>query len=159
MNRAERVLESANSARSFETRFLAHPAFDIFEPPVRERLAACDHFPLPAELRRLCQGIRTAERLSFEFEPEDEARVREAGSFDRFIAETSRIPTRPASYHDLFGALIWLHFPALKSAIHRLQLEPGTASRSARQNAATHFDESGVLVVSSDVRVFQAWLT
>jgi DUF3025 family protein len=156
MSGAERALESVSTLSSFETRFLAHPAFGIFESPVRERLGACDHFPMPAELRLLFEGTRTAERLAFEFELEDAARVREAGGFDRFIAETARIPTRAASYHDLFGALIWLHFPLLKSALHRIQLEATSASRSARQNAATHFDESGVLVVSSDASVFQS---
>jgi hypothetical protein len=153
MTDARRAPGSARD--SFDARFLEHPAFEIFELSVRERLAAHDHFPAPSELRALAADIPVARGLEFAFELEDSARVREAGGFDRFIAETARIPTRAGSHHDLFGALIWLHFPLLKSALHRLQLAHGAPARGAAQNAATHFDESGVLVVSSDESVFQ----
>jgi hypothetical protein len=153
MTDAPRAPESASG--SFDACFLEHPAFEIFEHSVRERLAAHEHFPAPSELRALAADIPVARGLEFAFELEDSARVREAGGFDRFIAETARIPTRSGSYHDLFGALIWLHFPLLKRALHRLQLQQGAPARSPAQNAATHFDESGVLVVSSDERVFQ----
>jgi hypothetical protein len=147
--------EQGVSERAVDTRFLEQPAFSVFEPSVRERLAACRHFPTPSELRALTLGIPNSSPLAFEFELEDAARVRAAGGFDRFIADTSRIPTRAASYHDLFGALIWLHFPELKSALHRIQLDRQGARRSARENAATHCDESGVLLVSSDPKVFE----
>ena len=50
-------------------------------------------------------------------------------------------PARPR-YHDLFGALIWLHFPLLKTAIHQAQLAIEGGRRGARENAATHLDES-----------------
>jgi hypothetical protein len=139
-----------------DKRFLEHPAFSIFDPAVRERLAALGHFPEPSELAALARGIPSSAAPWFEFEPEDAARVRQAGGFDRFIAATARIPTRPGSYHDLFGALIWLHFPRLKSALHRIQLGSRALSRGPRENAATHFDESGVVVASCDPSVFRA---
>ena len=133
-----------------------HPAFSIFDPAVHERLSALDHFPEPSEFRALTRGVPSSTELELEFEPEDAARVQQAGDFDRFIADTARIPTRSGSFHDLFGALIWLHFPLLKNALHRIQLADGGAPRSPRQNAATHFDESGVIVASSDEGVFHA---
>jgi hypothetical protein len=139
---------------AFDTRFLEHPAFSIFDLEVRERLAACTHFPTPSELCELAAGIPRSAPLWFEFELQDEKRVREAGGFDAFIASTARIPTRPGSYHDLFGALAWLHFPLLKRRIHDIQRTGPAGPRSARQNAATHLDESGVLVISSDSAVF-----
>jgi hypothetical protein len=139
-----------------DTGFLEHPAFSIFDAAVRDRLRSLDHFPEPREFRALMPEIASSPALWFEFEPEDAARVRQAGGFDRFIANTARIPTRPGSYHDLFGALIWLHFPWLKSALHQVQLAGNGAPRSPRQNAATHFDESGVIVASSDPSVFRA---
>jgi len=141
-------------AGALAARFLEHPAFSVFDPRALERLARLDHFPTEREFGALTVGIPTAGPLGFEFELEDAARVRSAGGFDRFIAQTSRIPTRPGSYHDLFGALIWLHFPLLKAAIHRAQLDVGSELRSPSQNAATHFDESGVLVLSSEPAVF-----
>jgi Protein of unknown function (DUF3025) len=139
-----------------ELGFLEHPAFAIFDESVRARLAALGHFPEPHEFRALTRGIPSAPTPCFEFEPEDAESVRKAGGFDRFIANTARIPTRRGSYHDLFGGLVWLHFPQMKRAIHRIQLAHTGGQRSARENAATHFDESGVIVASSDVAVLHA---
>jgi len=138
----------------FDARFLEHPAFSYFDG-VGERLCALGHFPAPHELAQLAPSAGDGKRW-FEFEPEDAASVRAAGSFDRYIAASGRIPTRPGSYHDLCGALVWLHFPRLKTAIHALQLAAPDGRRGPRQNAATHLDESGVLVVSSELAVFQA---
>jgi hypothetical protein len=135
-----------------------HPAFDVFEPVVRERLRALGHFPAPSELRALAHGIPSSSEPWFDFTAQDDTELAAAGGFDALLAHRARIPTRPELHHDLLGALIWLHFPALKTAIHRAQLAAGSArqARTASQNAATHFDESGVLVVSSDAGLFEA---
>jgi len=136
----------------FDPSFLEHPGFQIFEPGVREHLARERRVPEPREFRSL---VPSAREPWFRFEPQDAAGVQRAGGFDRFIAEHSSIPTRTGSFHDLFGGLIWLHFPRLKTAIHRVQLTAAGAVRTAREHAATHFDESGVIVVSSEPRVFR----
>ena len=141
------------TARGF--RFLEHPALSILHETVRERLAALEHFPLPSELRELTRGVPRAIAPWFEFTPQQQAELDAAGGFDRFIAKTSRIPTRVGSHHDLLGALIWLHFPALKTAIHRAQLAAEPGVRRASENAATHLDESGVLALSSEPSVFE----
>jgi hypothetical protein len=60
------------------------------------------------------------------------------------------------SHHDLLGALIWLHFPACKTAIHRAQLAVAKGARGPRENAATLCDEAGVLVLSHDLEVFES---
>lgn len=135
--------------------FLEHPAFRVFDAAVRERLASFEHFPAPSELAGLSQGIARAEMPWFEFARQMQRSLHDLGGFDRVIAETGRIPTREGSFHDLLGALIWLHFPALKTAIHRAQLACAHHTRSASENAATHFDESGVLVLSCEPAVFE----
>ncbi|MEP7050900.1 MAG: DUF3025 domain-containing protein [Pseudomonadota bacterium] len=137
-------------------RFLEQPPFAVFEPAVRERLAAFAHFPEPQQLRALGHGIPTALPPWFDFALQNDAALESAGGFDAQIARTAQIPTRAGSFHDLLGALMWLHFPALKTAIHRLQLACAGSARGPRENAATHFDESGILLVSSDDRVFRA---
>jgi Protein of unknown function (DUF3025) len=139
---------------AFDARFLEHPAFSTFDPEVRLRLGSRDHFPRPSELCELMLDVPCSSPPWFDFEPEDDRSVREAGGFDAFIASSARIPVRCGSYHDLLGALIWLHFPLMKRAIHDIQLTNPSGPRSARQNAATHLDESGVLVLSSDPAVF-----
>jgi hypothetical protein len=140
-------------------RWLEHPAFSVLESAVHERLAALGHFPEPGELRALALGIPTTAQPWFDFVPQDDARLEAAGGFDALIANSGLIPTRPGLHHDLLGALIWLHFPALKTAIHRAQMAGGagpSGRRGPSENAATHLDESGVLVVSSDSSVFEA---
>ena len=135
--------------------FLWHPAFAAFEAAVRARLSECTRFPAPHELSALARGIPNALAPWFEFAPQNQAELDAAGGYDRFIAQNARIPTRLGSYHDLLGALIWLHFPACKTAIHRAQLGPQPVRRGPRQNAATLFDESGVLVLARDPELFE----
>jgi len=136
--------------------FLAHPAFSCFEQVVLERLARLGRVPLPHELNGLASGIPGALTPWFDFAPEEGSLVRAAGGFDRFIARERVVPTRIDSYHDLLGALIWLHFTAVKSALHRLQLERDASARGPVENAATHFDESGVIVLSSRLLTFDS---
>lgn len=142
----------------FDVHFLAQPPFAVFEPVVRERLAALAKFPAPAQLGALTSGIPSAQPPWFDFAPQEDAALEAAGGFDALIARTGHIPTRAGSFHDLLGALVWSHFPAAKTAIHRLQLARASAARGPRENAATHLDESGILLVSSDAQVFQAVL-
>jgi hypothetical protein len=133
-----------------------HPAFSVFESVVHERLRALGRFPEPHELGALAEGVPRSLEPWFDFGLQDDARLAAAGGFDALIADSARIPTRRGLHHDLLGALIWLHFPALKTALHRVQLAGGAGPRGPSGNAATHLDESGVLVVSSDAGVFEA---
>jgi len=133
-----------------------HPAFSVLEPSVRERLLLLDHFPAPHELRQLAEGLPSAIAPWFDFAAQAQAQLSAAGGFDRSLSETSLVPTRVGSFHDLLGALVWLHFPALKTAIHRVQLAAEEAVRGPTQNAATHLDESGVLVVSTEPTIFES---
>ena len=134
----------------------AHPAFSVLDASVRARLSSLDHFPAPSELRALAEGLPNALTPWFDFAQQERAELLAAGGFDRFLAQSSLVPTRVGSFHDLLGALIWLHFPALKTAIHRAQLAGDPAARGPRENAATHLDESGVLVLSCEPRIFQS---
>lgn len=132
-----------------------HPAFSVIEASVRARLLSLDHFPEPHELRGLAQQLPNVISPWFDFAAQDREELLAAGSFDRLLARTKCIPTRSHSFHDLLGALIWLHFPALKTAIHHAQLASDPMARGPRENAATHLDESGVLVLSSEPKVFE----
>lgn len=136
-------------------RFLEQPPFSVFEPIVRARLAARAVFPGPPELSKLARRMPCDGGFPFEFAAQVQSELEAAGGFDRLIASSARIPTRASSYHDLLGALVWLHFPKSKTALHRIQLS-GAAQRGAPENAATHLDESGVLVLSCDPSVFAA---
>ncbi len=81
--------------------------------------------------------------------------------YEMQIADTGQVPTRD-NWHDLFNALQWIAFPQLKSAIntqHARLLAAGGASeataRSIPRDVLTMFDESGVIVASTDASLLE----
>jgi hypothetical protein len=62
----------------------------------------------------------------------------------------------PASWHDFFNALIWLAWPRAKAALNSVQHEalntPGD-QRGPISDAATLFDESGLVLVAPDAGI------
>jgi hypothetical protein len=70
------------------------------------------------------------------------------------------VEVRPASWHDLMNALVWLAFPLAKAALnarhfHALQQQraAGASGRGPLQDTLTLFDEGGVIVAASDARL------
>ena len=62
------------------------------------------------------------------------------------------VETRPDNWHDFFNALVWLTFPQTKRAVtaaHVAAMQPQGAARGRVRDALTHFDECGIVVVSS----------
>lgn len=88
-------------------------------------------------------------------------------SYETKIYTTGGIPTRLQNWHDFFNALVWQLFPAAKAALNFLhfnalqaEFAQNTQQRSPLRDAATIFDESGVIVVSSSnrlIRLLQAF--
>lgn len=81
--------------------------------------------------------------------------------YEQRIFEHGRIATREANWHDLFNALVWLRYPAIKRALNAQQVTEiahmGTRERSRPQCAMTHFDEAGVCVALSDPDLLRLW--
>lgn len=81
--------------------------------------------------------------------------------YETRIAERGQIATRADNWHDLFNALIWARYPAIKRALNRQQcrhiavMEQGQRNRA--QAALTQFDESGVIVRVRDPALLRAW--
>jgi len=68
------------------------------------------------------------------------------------IWESGEVETRPDNWHDFFNALIWFRFPKTKIAVsarHVRAMTPAGAARGAVRDALTHFDECGIIVLSS----------
>lgn len=68
------------------------------------------------------------------------------------VWEHGEVETRPDNWHDFFNALIWLTFPRSKRAItaaHVAAMAPAGAARGAVRDALTHFDECGLVVLST----------
>ena len=76
------------------------------------------------------------------------------------IARTGRVPTR-ADLHDFFNALIFLHFPATKAQLNRLQAtaiarDGVRGFRGALRDAATLVDENAVLLVTDQIDIVES---
>lgn len=76
--------------------------------------------------------------------------------YESRIYLTGQVQTRTENWHDFFNALVWQIFPHAKSALNQLHYQTqlfeslnGVKHRSVLRDAATLFDESGVVVVSS----------
>ncbi len=81
-------------------------------------------------------------------------------AYENYIYETGQVSTRTNSWHDLFNALAWSRFPRLKAAMNTLHYreiqKQDDPVRGRLRDALTLWDESGVIIVSSDQGVLDA---
>jgi hypothetical protein len=98
---------------------------------------------------------------STRFVAQDARLLADGMHYEQRIAELRQIATRPANWHDLLNAMVWLRYPALKQSLNRRQVDEiarmGPKQRSRAQYALTHFDEGGLLVVVSDPALMALW--
>ncbi len=72
--------------------------------------------------------------------------------YEAGIYTTGQVPSRECNWHDLFNALTWLAFPRTKAAlnaVHQSGLRQ-SGNRDVPSDAATLFDESGLVLVGED---------
>ncbi|MEW5786305.1 MAG: DUF3025 domain-containing protein [Pseudomonadota bacterium] len=126
--------------------FAATPPFAPYRP-LADRLAG-PGWPTLAQLEKLARAgdLRNARGLPLAFT----AQTQRCGQrdYEATILETGRVPTREGNWHDLCNALVWLAWPRTKAALNAFQcrqLHPG-APRNPASDAATLFDESGLLL-------------
>ncbi|MEK7778665.1 MAG: DUF3025 domain-containing protein [Pseudomonadota bacterium] len=104
--------------------------------------------------------MRTQSGKSICFVPPHASKAGAEERYETKIYLTGEIPTRFSNWHDFFNALVWRVFPTTKSVLnylhfHAQQMESAHNSkqRGPLRDAATIFDESGVVVVSSSVKL------
>lgn len=151
-------------------RFVA-PARDavaaaVFGMPVFDAIGEYRHFllsdwPSPAELdAALAPAIARATGRAITF-VDASALAGDGLHYEQRILESNRVATRRENWHDLFNALIWRRFPATKSALNRRQCEDlaacGPHRRTPAQQAMTHYDEAGAVVLLRDASLLDAW--
>ena len=75
-------------------------------------------------------------------------------AYEQRIFSSGQISTRPEDWHDLFNALVWVRFPAIKTAMNALHYREfsgrSAATRGKLRDALTLFDECGVIVFAPD---------
>jgi hypothetical protein len=104
---------------------------------------------------RVAGAVSILDALNAEGAPVDfvpQAQLPEGTSYEAFIFETGRCPTRD-NLHDLFNGLVWTKFPRSKQALNRLQAAEIArdgigARRGAVRDAVTVFDENGALLAA-----------
>lgn len=134
---------------------LVTPFYDGVSPLLRE--LESEQWPSLAQLNTLAakRQVVNARGAPIHFVPPPAAAT-SAIRYELRIADTGEVPTRD-NWHDLFNALQWIAFPHLKSAINaqhaRLLRAGGTAealARTAPRDVLTMFDESGIIVASTN---------
>lgn len=72
--------------------------------------------------------------------------------YEQRIHLRGEVPTRSDNWHDAFNALVWLRFPQTKAALNARHVRElrDDGVRGAARDAATLFDESGVIVACAD---------
>lgn len=133
--------------------FAATPPFAHLMPWARE--LAGPAWPDLVRLNRLAadSGLCNSPGLPLRFR----VQRRRCGQreYESGILATGQIPTREGNWHDLLNALTWLAFPRTKAALNAIQcrnLEAGKA-RGSISDAATLFDESGLVLAGPDDRL------
>jgi Protein of unknown function (DUF3025) len=79
-------------------------------------------------------------------------------AYESRVRESGEVETRPDNWHDFFNALVWLTFPQAKLALsagHAQATGPAGAPRGAQRDALTHFDECGMVVLSSQPELLE----
>ena len=86
-----------------------------------------------------------------------------ATEYHRHIVDFAEVPMVDESRHDLLNALVWLTFPRIKTALmkrHCMAVKSRNPSepnrRTREEDALSHFDESGLIVVSCDLSMLRA---
>lgn len=81
--------------------------------------------------------------------------------YEQRIRQRGVIATRRHNWHDLFNALAWKCYPAIKSALNVRQTDciaqVGRRLRTRAQQALTHFDEAGAVVIVRDASLLGLW--
>ena len=95
-----------------------------------------------------------------QFVVQDEALLVDGFHYEQRIA-LGRIATREQNWHDLFNAMVWARYPAIKRALNAQQCRHiaamGASQRNRAQAALTQFDETGVIVRVRDAGLLSAW--
>jgi hypothetical protein len=134
--------------------FASSPLFSAGLEQLASRFADLGDWPGLDLLNRLAEqfDVRNDGGCPIRFVVQ-EARCSQRG-YENGIHATGAVPTRPDNWHDFFNALIWLAYPRSKAALNACQqvgLEQlSDGRRGPLSDAATLFDESGLVLVAPD---------
>lgn len=140
--------------------FDASPMFEPLRPAGRD-LGRLSDWPglddYAGLLAARVDPVRTRSGLPIGFVPQGRKPRELPDEYEPRIFLKGEVQTRTGNWHDLFNVLVWLTFPHTKAVLNQthwlaLQQERRRANRtrSPVRDAATQFDESGVIVACAD---------
>jgi len=141
---------------------LAHPAFAPYARWWVPRRGATPPAPVEFEgwARAANLTLPGGQPVSFRQAPPSTI---PALAYERRIAMTGEVATRPGNLHDACNALAWLALPRTKAALNAIHATATVAAtgngRDRRRDAATLLDESGMIVACSDIELRELWRT
>jgi len=98
---------------------------------------------------------RSGKKISFT--PMVKGKTHPEQKYEASIYLTGQVQTRGKNWHDFFNALVWHVFPLAKSVLNELHYHEQVAAsvhnnpaRGILRDAATLFDESGIIVMCSN---------
>ena len=95
------------------------------------------------------------------FALQDRALLTDGLHYETRIGEHGLIATRLQNWHDLFNAMVWCRWPALKLTFNARQrrhiAEMGPSQRNRAQYALTQFDEAGVIIRVNNPELMALW--
>ena len=142
------------------------PVFFPFDH-LKDTLRCFSDWPCWADLNALTannpQKMFTQSGMPIRFVPQIAGKPQnQEQQYESRIYSTGNIPTRECNWHDFFNALVWQIFPATKALLNQIHYQAlqqewlrNARERCALRDAATLFDESGVIVVSDRPSLLQ----
>ena len=143
----------ALNAQDWAPDFARHPFF-LGLRRMAGQFATHSDWPALADLdaAAAASGILNASGRPVRFEAQS-ARCGQR-DYETGIFASGRVPTRARNMHDFMNALIWLAWPRSKAALNAFQARQlatsGALGRSTASDAATLFDESGLVLLARD---------
>lgn len=138
----------------------ASPLFEPLRPIGRslEKLSDWPNFKDIAYLiHQSSRQIATRSGKSVRFVPQKKSVCGFEEQYEVRIYQKGEVQTRLSNWHDLFNVLVWTTFSNTKAELNQLhyqaitqEWQAGKRQRGPLRDAATCFDESGVIVVCSD---------
>ncbi|MCB1986614.1 MAG: DUF3025 domain-containing protein [Burkholderiales bacterium] len=142
------------------------PAFEPFKP-LTEAISSVKNWPTCLDLESLKHqtdnDLVTHSGMPVRFVPQENAASNDfAQPYETRIYLTGMVATRSENWHDFFNALVWMTFPNAKAALNYIHYQAlvhafqrKTEGRGTLRDAATLFDESGVVVLSSQSHLIE----
>lgn len=165
MASARAIQRAARAAlgSEFRTEFSARLPYSEWHPRFLVAVRECTAWPEPQAYDRLAACVPRAQSVDLpRFVAQERAALQRFGGYEAHVSRARAVPTRRHCWHDFFNMAVWAHFPRLRWALNELHVDDALGPKDPRngrapaQNVAAQFDESGIVIASSNSELLQS---